>query len=45
LLENSNYNGLGVEFDFDITPDAEVSKFWIVAGHGMKGERVWIVII
>ena len=40
IVENSrNYNGLELEFDFDITPDAEVEVILDRnTGHGMKGK-------
>ncbi|MDX6182662.1 translocation/assembly module TamB domain-containing protein [Flavobacterium sp. Fl-77] len=40
ILENTrNYNGLELEFDFDITPDAEVEVILDrSSGHGMKGK-------
>jgi hypothetical protein len=39
IVENvRNYNGLELEFDFDITPDAEVEVILDRnSGHGMKG--------
>jgi hypothetical protein len=38
LEKNSNYKGLDLEFDFDITPDAEVEVILDRnSGHGMKG--------
>ena len=37
--ESRNYNGLELEFDFSITPDAEVEVILDRAtGHGMKGK-------
>lgn len=34
-----NYNGLELEFDFDITPEAEVEVILDrISGHGMKGK-------
>ncbi|MCC9070868.1 translocation/assembly module TamB [Flavobacterium sp. F-65] len=40
IVENTkNYNGLELEFDFDITPDAEVEVILDRnSGHGMKGK-------
>ncbi|MCK8140954.1 translocation/assembly module TamB [Flavobacterium sp. I-SCBP12n] len=40
IVDNSrNYNGLELEFDFDITPDAEVEVILDRnTGHGMKGK-------
>ena len=40
IVENlRNYNGLELEFDFDITPDAEVEVILDRnTGHGMKGK-------
>ena len=40
IVENTrNYNGLELEFDFDITPDAEVEVILDRnTGHGMKGK-------
>ncbi|MDI6033929.1 translocation/assembly module TamB domain-containing protein [Flavobacterium sp. LB2P84] len=40
ITENTrNYNGLELEFDFDITPDAEVEVILDRnTGHGMKGK-------
>lgn len=40
IFENTrNYNGLELEFDFDITPDAEVEVILDRnTGHGMKGK-------
>ena len=40
IADNSrNYNGLELEFDFDITPDAEVEVILDRnTGHGMKGK-------
>lgn len=40
IVENNrNYNGLELEFDFDITPDAEVEVILDRnTGHGMKGK-------
>lgn len=39
IVENRNYNGLELEFDFDITPDAEVEVILDRnSGHGMKGK-------
>lgn len=37
--KTKNYNGLELEFDFDITPDAEVEVILDrSSGHGMKGK-------
>jgi len=39
IAETRNYNGLELEFDFDITPDAEVEVILDRnTGHGMKGK-------
>ena len=40
IIDNTrNYNGLELEFDFDITPDAEVEVILDRnTGHGMKGK-------
>jgi len=40
IVDNArNYNGLELEFDFDITPDAEVEVILDRnSGHGMKGK-------
>lgn len=40
IVENTrNYNGLELEFDFDITPDAEVEVILDrSSGHGIKGK-------
>jgi hypothetical protein len=39
LLRARNYNGLELEFDFDITPDAEVEVILDRnTGHGMRGK-------
>ncbi|OXB23917.1 DUF490 domain-containing protein [Flavobacterium tructae] len=39
LEKTKNYNGLELEFDFDITPDAEVEVILDrSSGHGMKGK-------
>ncbi|SDK19749.1 Family of unknown function [Flavobacterium noncentrifugens] len=40
IVDNTrNYNGLELEFDFDITPDAEVEVILDRnSGHGMKGK-------
>ncbi|WP_291287122.1 translocation/assembly module TamB domain-containing protein [Flavobacterium sp.] len=39
LEKTKNYNGLELEFDFDITPDAEVEVILDRnSGHGMKGK-------
>lgn len=38
-LQNRNYNGLELEFDLDITPDAEIEVILDRnSGHGMKGK-------
>ena len=39
IVETRNYNGLELEFDFDITPDADIEVILDRnSGHGMKGK-------
>lgn len=39
IVEKRNYNGLELEFDFDITPDADIEVILDRnSGHGMKGK-------
>ena len=39
IVESRNYNGLELEFDFDITPDADIEVILDRnSGHGMKGK-------